>query len=170
MSIQLTRRPATTEDVPFLMRLRRQTMDTHLSASGANTDDDDHLARLMYRFDCAEVLLQDGAPVGLLKVSRDSAQWKLIQIQLVPELQGQGLGADLLVKIIAEADNANAAIALSVLKANPARALYERLKFCVIGELNMNLTCCVRPNPSLNPHAPRQRCARSVVAPASCFR
>jgi ribosomal protein S18 acetylase RimI-like enzyme len=109
-------------------------MDTHLSASGASTGDDDHLARLMYRFDCAEVLLQDGVPVGLLKVSRDSAQWKLIQIQLVPELQGQGLGADLLAKIIAEADNANVAIALSVLKANPARALYERLGFAVIGE------------------------------------
>jgi ribosomal protein S18 acetylase RimI-like enzyme len=134
MSIQLTRRPATTEDVPFLMRLRRQTMDTHLSASGASTDDDDHLARLTYRFDCAEVLLQDGVPVGLLKVSRDSAEWKLIQIQLVPELQGQGLGADLLAKIIAEADNANVAIALSVLKGNPARALYERLGFAVIGE------------------------------------
>ena len=109
-------------------------MDAHLSASGASTDDDEHLARLMDRFDCAEVLLQDGVPVGLLKVSRDSAQWKLIQIQLVPELQGQGLGADLLAKIIAEADNANVTVALSVLKTNPARALYERLGFAVVGE------------------------------------
>ncbi len=109
-------------------------MDAHLSASGASTGDDDHLARLMYRFDCAEVLLQDGLPVGLLKVSRDGAQWKIIQIQLVPELQGQGLGADLLTTVIAEADNANAAVALSVLKGNPARALYERLGFAIVGE------------------------------------
>ena len=134
MPIQLTRRPATTDDVPFLMGLRRQTMDTYLSASGACTGYDDHLALLMYRFDCAEVLLRDGVPVGLLKVSRDSAQWKLIQIQLVPKLQGQGLGAELLAKVIAEANNANVAVALSVLKANPARALYERLGFVVVGE------------------------------------
>jgi ribosomal protein S18 acetylase RimI-like enzyme len=109
-------------------------MDTHLSASGASTGEEDHFARLMYRFDCAEVLLQDGVPVGLLKVSRDSAQWNLIQIQLVPELQGQGLGADLLAGVIAEADSANVAVALSVLKANPARALYERAGFVVVGE------------------------------------
>ena len=109
-------------------------MDNHLSASGMNTGNDDHLARLLYRFDCAEVLLQDGAPVGLLKLSRDSPPWKLIQIQLVPELQGQGLGADLLAQVIVEADNANVAVALSVLKTNPARALYERLGFAVIGE------------------------------------
>jgi ribosomal protein S18 acetylase RimI-like enzyme len=111
-------------------------MDNHLSASGMSTGDDDHLARLMYRFDCAEVLLQDGAPVGLLKVSRDSPQWKLIQIQLVPELQGQGLGADLLAQLIVEADDANVVVALSVLKANPARELYERLGFAVVGESN----------------------------------
>ena len=134
MPAQLTRRPATTEDVPFLLELRRRTMDAHLSASGASTGDDDHLARLMHRFDCAEVLLQDGVPVGLLKVARDSAQWKLIQIQLAPELQGQGLGADLLAEVIMEADNANVAIALSVLKANPARTLYERHGFAVVGE------------------------------------
>jgi ribosomal protein S18 acetylase RimI-like enzyme len=134
MPIQLTRRPAITDDVPFLMGLRRRTMDAHLSASGASTDDDEHLARLMDRFDCAEVLLQDGVPVGLLKVSRDRAQWKLIQIQLVPQLQGQGLGADLLARVIAEADNANVTVALSVLKTNPARALYERLGFAVVGE------------------------------------
>jgi len=73
-------------------------------------------------------------PVGLLKVSRDGAQWNLIQIQLVPELQDPGLGAGILTKIIAEADWANAAVALSVLKANPARALYERAGFAVVGE------------------------------------
>ena len=109
-------------------------MDTHLSASGASTGDDDHLARLMYRFDCAEVLFHDNVPVGLLKVARDSAPWKVIQIQLVPELQGHGLGAELLAKVIAEADDANVAVALSVLKANPARILYERLGFAVVGE------------------------------------
>jgi ribosomal protein S18 acetylase RimI-like enzyme len=134
MPIQITRRAASTEDVPFLMELRQRTMDAHLSASGTTTSHDDHLARLMYRFDCAEVLLHDGVPVGVLKVARDQMPWKLIQIQLVPELQGHGLGAELLAQVIAEADNANVAVALSVLKANPARFLYERLGFTVTGE------------------------------------
>jgi ribosomal protein S18 acetylase RimI-like enzyme len=109
-------------------------MDTHLSASGASTDDDEHLARLMYRHDCAEVLLEGGVPVGLLKVARDRAPWELIQIQLLPELQGRRLGAALLERVIAEADDAGVAVSLKVLKANPAQALYERLGFAVVGE------------------------------------
>ena len=130
----LTRRHATESDVPFLMRLRHESMDRHLDATGASTSETDHLARLRYQFDCAEVLLRDGNPVGLLKVSRDGPDWKVVQIQLVCELQGQGLGASLLKQVINEAAAAGASLTLSVLKANPARSLYERLGFVVEGE------------------------------------
>lgn len=109
-------------------------MDQHLNATGASTSKSDHLARLRYRFDCAEVLLQEGNPVGLLKVSRDGRDWKIIQIQLASKLQGQGFGAQLLKQIITEAVAARASMALSVLKANPARSLYERLGFVVESE------------------------------------
>lgn len=132
--MNLTRRQAAESDVPFLMRLRRESMDEHLNATGASTSEADHLARLRYRFDCAEVLLQDGNPVGLLKVSRDGQDWKVIQIQLVSELQGQGLGASLLKQVMTEAIAAEASLTLSVLKANPARSLYERLGFVVESE------------------------------------
>jgi ribosomal protein S18 acetylase RimI-like enzyme len=131
---ELTRRPATTEDVRFLLALRHQSMDQHLAASGASTSEADHLSRLMYRFDCAEVLLRNGVPVGLLKVARDPPEWKIIQIQFMPELQGKGLGALLLNRVIAEAKAANVALVLTVLKANPAKGLYERLGFVVEGE------------------------------------
>ena len=132
--MNLTPRQPAESDVPILMRLRRESMDKHLNATGASTSESDHLARLRYRFDCAEVLLQDANPVGLLKVSRDGQAWKVIQIQLVSELQGQGLGAKLLTQVIIEAVAAGASLTLSVLKANPARSLYERLGFVVESE------------------------------------
>lgn len=132
--MNLTRRQATESDVPFLMRLRRESMDQHLIAAGASTSEPDHFARLMYRFDCAEVLLQEGSPVGLLKVSRSGRDWKIIQIQLVAKLQGPGLGGKLLKQVITEAVTAGASLTLSVLKANPARLLYERLGFVVESE------------------------------------
>jgi ribosomal protein S18 acetylase RimI-like enzyme len=132
--MNLTRRRAEESDVPFLMRLRRESMDKHLEATGESTDESDHLARLWYRFECAEVLLQAGNPVGLLKVSRDGKDWKVIQIQLVSERQGQGLGAQLLKQVITEAVASGASLTLSVLKANPARSLYERLGFVVDSE------------------------------------
>jgi ribosomal protein S18 acetylase RimI-like enzyme len=134
MKLVLGRRSAAAADIPFLLDLRRKTMDRHLAASGASTSEADHLSRLMYRFECAQLLLQDGVPVGLLKVARDGSDWHLIQIQLMPELQGHGLGAELLSEVIAEAIAAKATLRLDVLKANPAKALYERFGFVVEGE------------------------------------
>jgi ribosomal protein S18 acetylase RimI-like enzyme len=88
----------------------------------------------MYQFDYAEILLLGTAPVGLLKLLRDGPKWEIIQIQLSPNLQGQGVGSQLLADTIAEVTAAGAALSLSVLKSNPAKALYERFGFVVIAE------------------------------------
>ena len=133
-TMQLDRRPATVADIPFLLSMRRETMDAHLAASGASTTDESHLARLMYHFDCSEVLISNGEPVGLLKVRRLPQEWEIVQIQLSSRLQGQGIGRSLLEEVLADAARSQVAIKLSVLKANPARHLYKRLGFELVGE------------------------------------
>ncbi|RUR68751.1 GNAT family N-acetyltransferase [Variovorax guangxiensis] len=130
-SAALTRRQATTQDIPFLLALRQQTMNGHVIASGAEVSDAHHMARLMHRFECAEVLLHEGMPVGLLKVSRDPHEWVVIQIQLAPGYQGGGIGTGLLAEVIDQAASAGVDLTLSVLKANPAKSLYERFGFVV---------------------------------------
>ena len=130
--LPLTSRPATEADVPFLLALRRQTMDAHLAATGADTSEAHHFARRRYGCAQAGVLQLDGRPVGLLKVRRAPEEWEVIQIQLGPELQGKGMGRMLLQQVIEEA--AGAGLKLSVLKANPARRLYERLGFAIVDE------------------------------------
>lgn len=132
--MKLTHRIASEADIPFLLDLRRETMDAYLRASGADASEDAHRERLLYRFDCAEVLLADGEPIGLLKVARGGREWKVIQIQLSPTVQGKGIGAQVLNELIDAARQADVNIVLSVLKANPARRLYERLGFVVQGE------------------------------------
>lgn len=131
--MDILKRPATDGDLPYLMWLRRATMDRHLLASGLAPSDDYHDERLRYRYDCAEVLLSGGRPVGMLKVARSSGCWEIIQIQLDPSLQGQGIGRMLLEEIIAEARAAGVALELKVLTANPARKLYEQLGFATLG-------------------------------------
>jgi ribosomal protein S18 acetylase RimI-like enzyme len=129
--MQLTRRAATRADVPFLMQLRLDTMESHLLATGADNSTETHSARLMYRFECAEVLLEEGVPVGLLKLARDASEWSVVQIQLTPQLQGKGIGRKLLEEFLAQAKAAGKDVVLNVLKANPARRLYERIGFYV---------------------------------------
>jgi N-acetylglutamate synthase-like GNAT family acetyltransferase len=130
-------RKALESDVPFLVQLRHETMYTHLQNSGVELDSDAQLARVMYQFDCAQIILIDRRAVGLLKVNRNSNPWNLIQIQLSPMVQGQGLGESLVACVLEEARNAGVNVELSVLKANPAKRLYERLGFRVVDETEL---------------------------------
>ena len=113
------------------MQLRFDTMGPHLVASGADASEEHHRARMRYRFELGQVLLHDGEPVGLLKLARDPHEWEVIQIQIAPKLQGRGLGRQLLEEFLAEAKTARKDVVLNVLKANPAKRLYERLGFRV---------------------------------------
>lgn len=134
MQEELTFRAATEADMPFLLELRRKTMSEHLRLSGIEPSESERVERVLARFECAEIILQSGKPVGLLKVARDGKNWDLIQIQILPEKQGTGLGSEILRKQLDEAVQAKAAVTLSVLKVNPARRLYERLGFRIVGE------------------------------------
>ena len=131
---QICLRPATQDDVPFLLGLRQQTMDAHLFASGLVPSVEEHLQRVLYRLDCAQIIQLAGEAVGLLKVSRDDGDWCLIQIQVRPGSQGQGLGRQLIQSVIDEGRKAGASLRLGVLKANPALRLYQRLGFTVVRE------------------------------------
>ena len=127
-------RVATEADVPFLLELRRQTMSEHLQRSGVEASDSERTERVLANFDCAEIILLCGTPVGLLKVVRSEDNWDLVQIQILPEKQGGGLGSIILKKLLADADEVGVSVSLSVLRANPARRLYERLGFRIVGE------------------------------------
>ncbi len=142
---RLTRRRATPQDIPFLLDLRQRTMNGHVVASGAEVSDAHHMARLMHRFECAELLLHEGAPVGLLKVSRDAHEWVVIQIQLAPGYQGGGIGTGLLAEVVDEAANAGVDLTLSVLRANPAKSLYQRFGFVVERETEFSFEMRRKP-------------------------
>ncbi len=130
----LQRRAATDADIPALLALREATMRMHMLNSGADASPDSMRARLLHGYRHAQVLLREGRIVGLLKLDRSGADHVVMQIQLAPELQGHGLGKALLQEYIAEARAAGRDVTLHVLKANPARGLYERLGFVVEGE------------------------------------
>ena len=129
-----TLRPAREADLPFLRALRAQSMREHLENSGLAYDEVAQAARIPDRFNCARIVVCDGADVGLFKVCREGSPWELIQIQLLPAAQGRGLGAALIRELLADAAAAGVAVELSVLKANPAQRLYARLGFRPVGE------------------------------------
>lgn len=134
-------RPATAQDLPFLMQLRLQTMQAYLLAAGVDLNEAEHLARIQHRFELAQILMLDDTAAGLVKLAREPAAWELLQVQIAPSLQGRGLGRAL----IDQSREARVPLRLHVLKQNPARHLYERLGFEHIGEDALEYEMQLRP-------------------------
>lgn len=130
----LSFRPATEADVGALMELRKATMMAHLQRAGAPSDEQSLLARVTYRLEDAQLVFMGTEMVGLLKVSRTGQEWKLVQIQVTPARQGQGLGEQLIRRVLADADRQGCSVVLDVLRGNPAKRLYERLGFVAVSE------------------------------------
>ncbi len=90
--------------------------------------------RLRLHFSMADIILVHEQPVGFFKVLREEHLWHLLQIMLLPEYQGQGIGTRLLQDLINQSREHNTTLQLGVLKGNPARCLYERLGFRLLHE------------------------------------
>ena len=127
-------RAATEQDIGFLLSLRQVTMGPHFEASGIVQDEQSTLDRVLDEFGSATIIENEGSPIGLFKAVRRGQPWKLLQVQLLPEWQGQGVGTGLIKDLLSQAAHARAQVELHVLKVNVARRLYKRLGFKVIGE------------------------------------
>lgn len=78
-------------------------------------------------------------PIGRFILDRGMDEWCVIDIALIPEWRGRGLGAALLRSTLAEAAQARARVTLTVDANNPARRLYARLGFAVTDEAAPNI-------------------------------
>ncbi|WP_062053580.1 GNAT family N-acetyltransferase [Aquimarina longa] len=121
-------------DKDFLFRLRKLTMDEHLKNSRIHLSDEEHLSRVNFEYENAYVLSLSAQRVGMLKHIEKVHYIEIIQLQILPEYQGQGIGKSVLKDIITEAKALGKSLKLKVLKENPARYLYERSGFSIIGE------------------------------------
>lgn len=76
-----------------------------------------------------DLVLRGGEPVGRLYVDRWPREIRIVDVSLVPEARGGGLGTALLRRVIAAGDAAGKPVSIHVEMFNPARRLYARLGF-----------------------------------------
>jgi GNAT superfamily N-acetyltransferase len=67
--------------------------------------------------------------MGRLYVNRGENAWLVIDIALLPEFRGRGVGTQLLERVIADAAAVGTPVQIHVEQFNPARRLYKRLGF-----------------------------------------
>ena len=76
-----------------------------------------------------DVIQVDGRDAGRLYVSRWPQEIRIVDIALLPEFRGRGVGETLLHGLLDEAAASGRKVSIHVESANPARRLYERLGF-----------------------------------------
>jgi ribosomal protein S18 acetylase RimI-like enzyme len=133
-------RPMVETDLPFIAELYASTRREELAASRwpesmqrAFLAQQHEAQHRHYRgaFATAEWLIveRDSVPVGRLYLDWTGEDVRVIDISLVPEARGRGLGAALLRDLQGQAKARGRGVTLSVRQGNPARRLYERLGF-----------------------------------------
>jgi len=84
-----------------------------------------------------KIVVVDDSPAGRLIVDESGEQIQVIDMALLPEYRGQGIGTSLLRGVLAHADRMGRAILLHVEKQSRAVRLYERLGFLISGETGL---------------------------------
>jgi ribosomal protein S18 acetylase RimI-like enzyme len=133
-------RPATDADVPFMRDLYATTRDQEMNAVPWTDEEkrrflDEQFTAQKNHYDeyytNAEFLIieQDGRDVGRFYFDRGDNDWCLIDIALLPELRGSGIGTMLIRELMDQAAAAGKPVSLYVEYFNPAKHLYDRLGF-----------------------------------------
>jgi ribosomal protein S18 acetylase RimI-like enzyme len=129
-------RPVTDDDYEYLYALNKRTMRDYAEQTYGPWNE--AIARQIFAErwspESTRIMVIDGQDGGMLEViPGDTSVW-LANIRVAPEHQGQGIGTRLISEVLADAHGRGLPVTLRVLKVNPARRLYERLGFVVIGE------------------------------------
>ncbi len=136
----VTLRPATDSDYDFMRRLYHATraeemqqfpfdeaqktefLDSQFSAQFEHY-------RIHYPTVERNIIEKDGQPVGRLWIDEWKDQIRLVDIALMPEWRGTGIGTGLVRDVLARGEAAGKPVTIHVEGFNPALRLYQRLGF-----------------------------------------
>lgn len=139
----LTKRAMMDADLPFLSALYASTRADEVAP--LPWSDDEKSAFLAQQFHAQHthylehypdahwlVIEQADEPVGRLYLEWWPSEIRIIDIALLPDYRGNGLGRALLEDVMALARKDGLSVGIHVEKANPAMSLYRRLGFVVV--------------------------------------
>jgi ribosomal protein S18 acetylase RimI-like enzyme len=142
---RISYREAGDEDLPFLAAVYASTRTEELAPTGWPAEVKSSF--LAHQFEAQHrhyrqhypnaewlVIEQDGVPIGRLYLDEWETELRLIDIALIPEARGSGIGTAILSDVMSVAANARKSLTIHVEQNNPAMSLYRRLGFEKIDE------------------------------------
>lgn len=143
--MKITNKPVSEEDQPFLYRLFATTRERELAFMNGDEARKDMFLKFQFeaqssdfqtRFAGAEhhIILCDDQPVGQIMVYTTEEKILLVDISVLPEFRGKGIGREQIERLQAEARQKKLPVYLHVMKNNPAIHLYRRSGFVITDE------------------------------------
>ena len=140
MDESLRLRPITRADDAFLARVYASSRAEELAITGWPEELKAEFCRRQfdaqsayyaenYRGASFQIIERDGWPVGRLYVDRWENEIRIVDITLLPEVRGSGVGTKLLTDLQKEARAAGKSLTIHVERFNRALSLYQRLGF-----------------------------------------
>ena len=138
--LSLRLRPLTPEDTSFLARVYASSRAEELALTSWSEEQKEIFCRRQFDAQAAyyaanypdalfQVIERDGEPVGRLYVARWEKEIRIVDITLLPEFRGSGIGTKLLRDLQDEARGAGKSLTIHVERFNRALTLYQRLGF-----------------------------------------
>lgn len=143
-------RPARDEDLEFLFRVYAGTRADELAPVPWSAEEKEAFLRQQFTSQHAwwkehyvgatfDIVMVDGTPAGRFYVDRWEREIRVVDIALLPEYRGSGVGTSLLERVFAEGDASGRPVSVHVEVHNPARSLYERLGFRLVEDKGVYL-------------------------------
>lgn len=143
--LALSRRSAADNDRDFLYALFRVSLPPNNGFDTLPATERETLLRMQfearerqyrttYPLADFDLLLIDDEPVGNLYVDRGSDEYVLIDISVLPQYQGQGIGSHVVGELLEEAGRLALPVRAHVQKNNRAWGLWKRLGFELSGD------------------------------------
>ena len=157
----LTQRDATPSDRAFLLALYTSTRADEVAQFGWAPEMERAFMQLQFEAQrgdyerrypearCRVVELQS-CPVGRLWTAREGGSLVVLDLSIVADLRGQGIGTECLRGVQRQAAEAGLAVDLQVVVGSPAQRLYERLGFrdAGVSEVRQAMTWRLGPAPA----------------------
>lgn len=158
----ITLRPVAPADAEFLYRVYAHTRYEELAPLCWPAPEVEAFLRMQFRAQDTyyhthytsarfDVIVCAGEPVGRLYIDRRSDEIRVIDIALLPECRGKGIGTHLLTDVLTEATAAGLPVRIHVEVNNSARHLYQRLGFVRTGTTDVYDLMEWRPGNSNHP-------------------
>lgn len=128
--------PTTGADADFFFEVVEKTMREHVIATFGEWNAErvkTGIAKECQSPHC-HLIHANGIRVGVVAVEKTPAEIRLQQLFILPEFQKQGIGKGIVKNLIAEACAQHLSVTLRVIRANPARAFYEKQGFKIVSE------------------------------------